>query len=163
THIVDVGSGVLESSYTMTGNDKDFPNLQNELTMGVIARLNLPVTAEEKKLLLAQKNTNADAMMMLLEAEGGVPSQPAEPAKPAAGPQSALPQWFAARARLVSAAIADDAESAIKGVLEHLRQATESREVQALAALYTDFPPELQAAQQKYFENVRDLHVVIDH
>jgi ketosteroid isomerase-like protein len=39
----------------------------------------------------------------------------------------------------------------------------EGRKIDALAALYTEFPPELQAAQQRYFDNVRDLRVVIDN
>jgi adenylate cyclase len=163
TLIVDVSTGVLESSYTTTGSEKDFPDLQNKLTMGVIARLNLPVTAEEKRLMLAQKDTDVDAMKMLLEAEGGAPVPPEHPAAQPDAPQSALPQWFATRHGIIPAAFADDTETAIKDVIERLRRATESREVQSLAALYTEFPPELQAAQQKYFENVRDLRVVIDH
>src|SRR5262249_41442061 len=105
THIVDVASGVLESSYTTTGSERDFPDLQNKLTVGVGARLNLPVTAEEQKTLLAQGNTNVEAMQMLLEAEGGAPSKPAEPpSKPAAGPQSSLPQWLALRPLRIAAA-----------------------------------------------------------
>ena len=48
-------------------------------------------------------------------------------------------------------------------MLEQYRRATESRELQALAAVYVDFPPEQQAAQQRYFENVRDLKVTIDN
>ena len=64
------------------------------------------------------------------------------------------------------AAYADDAGGAppaILDVLEHYRKATESRELQALAAVYDEFSPDQQAAQQRYFENVRDLKVVIDH
>ena len=161
THVVDVASGVMEASYTTSGSAQDFPKLQNQLALGVISRLNLPVTADEKKTLLAQENTNTDALKMLLEAEGGVASPPPPPA-----PRSALPYWLALRVLIdPSPAFAEDvgAETAIKEALERYRRATESREIQALAAVYAEFPPTLQTAQEKYFENVRDLHVAIDN
>ena len=167
THIVDVASGVIEASYTTSGSEQEFQSLQNNLALGVIARLNLPVTAEEKKTLLAQENTNIEALKMLLEAErGAAKSSPtASPESGAEAPHSALPQWFARYGSLAAPALADEApaEAAVKDVLERLRRATEAREVQALAALYTEFPPDLQAAQQKYFENVRELRIAIDH
>src|SRR5207249_3730572 len=98
THVVDVASGVMEASYTTSGSDADFPKLQNQLVMGVISRLNLPVTAEERKTLLAQENTNVEALKMLLEAEGGAaPPPPPEPKSGAAAPRSGLPLWLALR------------------------------------------------------------------
>jgi ketosteroid isomerase-like protein/TolB-like protein len=159
THVVDVASGVLEASYATTGKDSEFLDLQNQLALGVIARLNLPVTDAEKQALLAKRNTNEDALKLLLESEsGGAPARQA--------PRSALPHWLAWREALQpAAACAQEAgsEAAIHDVLEHYRQATESRQIQALAMLYSDFPPEQQAAQQRYFDNVRDLRVAIDH
>src|SRR5262249_15371753 len=70
-HIVDVATGVLEASYTTSGSARALPDLQNRLALGLIARLNLPVTEEEKRTLLAQRNTDADALKLLLDAEAG--------------------------------------------------------------------------------------------
>ena len=55
------------------------------------------------------------------------------------------------------------AQQEILAVLERYRRATEARELPALAAVYVDFPPERQAAQRRYFENVRDLKVAIEN
>src|SRR5438094_6848185 len=55
------------------------------------------------------------------------------------------------------------ARQEILAVLERYRRATEARELPALAAVYVDFPPERQAAQRRYFENVRDLKVAIEN
>src|SRR5262249_40084920 len=41
THVVDVGSGMIEASYTTTGPVKQFLALQTNMTEGVIARLDL--------------------------------------------------------------------------------------------------------------------------
>jgi class 3 adenylate cyclase/TolB-like protein/ketosteroid isomerase-like protein len=161
THVVDVPTGVLESSYTTVGGEQDFLDLQNRMALGVIAHLNLPVTEQEKQTLLARQNTNEEVLKMLLEAEGGAAPPPA-PATP--GRRSALPRWFAPCDLLQPPAFADDgAQAEIRDVLERYRRATEAREIQALAALYSDFPPEQRAAQQKYFENVRDLRVAIEN
>jgi ketosteroid isomerase-like protein len=163
-HVVDVKTGVLESSYTTTGREADFLNLQSQLAFGVISHLDLPVTAEEKQLLLARRTTDEDALKMLLEAEGGAAPPPT--GKPVPERKSALPQWLA-RPRLLGAAPAraDDqaAQTAILEAIERYRRATEARDLRALAALYADFPPEQQAAQQRYFDNVRDLKISIDN
>jgi len=162
THVVDVATGVMEASYTTTGKESEFLDLQNQLTLGVISRLNLPVTDSEKRALLAKRNTNEDALKLLLEAEGGgaPPSQPE--GKPAAqAPHSALMQWLAAVAPAV--AHAEDAEVAIHALLERYRRATEARQLDALAALHTQFTDDQRAAQQRYFDNVRDLKVAIEN
>ena len=167
THVVDVASGVLEVSYTTSGREQDFLDGQ-KMALDVISHLNLPVTEDERRTVLAQKpSTNAEALKMLLEAESGGAQPPAAPGSGTSkeSPRSALPCWLASL-ELVRAAYADDAggtQAAILDVLEHYRKATESRELQALAAVYDDFSPDQQAAQQRYFENVRDLKVVIDH
>jgi adenylate cyclase len=163
-HVVDVKTGVLESSYTTIGREADFLNLQSQLAFSVISHLDLPVTAEEKQLLLARRTTDEDALKMLLEAEGGAAPPPT--GKPVPERKSALPQWLA-RPRLLGAAPAraDDqaAQTAILEAIERYRRATEARDLRALAALYADFPPEQQAAQQRYFDNVRDLKISIDN
>ena len=169
THIVDVASGVMEASYATSGKEEDFLQVQNKLAFGVISHLNLPVTDQEKRTLLAQQTTDVDALKMLLEAEGGsVPAAaPPGPPGPDEEPQSALPTWLAAlRGAVFAPAVAAEPtaeQAAILAVIEAYRRATESRQMQELAAVYTTFPPEQQAAQQRYFDNVRELHVVIDN
>jgi TolB-like protein/ketosteroid isomerase-like protein len=166
THIVDVASGVMEASYTTTDHEKNFLEVQNKLALGVISHLNLPVTDKEKRTLLAEQTTNVDALKMLLEAEGGAAPAPPKPAAPAQSgqPRSALPRWLAGAVSLTaSRALAADDRSEILTVLEAYRRATETKELPALAAVYVEFPPEQQAAQQRYFENVRDLRVNIDN
>jgi ketosteroid isomerase-like protein len=107
-----------------------------------------------------------EALRLLLEAEGGAPHD-APPRKPP-GPDSALPWWLAAVVPGVGAAQAADGADAqtngeILAVLDRYRRATEARQIQAVAAVYAEFSPEQQAAQQRYFDNVRDLRVGIDH
>jgi adenylate cyclase len=163
THIVNVSSGVLEASFTTTGTDQDFSTLQSKVALGVIARLNLPATADEKRALALEKS-NVEALRMLLEAEGAASVAPPSAITPAS-PESALPRWMAQWPQLVPAAYADAAadEAAVKHTLESYRHATESKQIGAIAALYTEFPAEQQAAQMKYFENIRELHVTLDH
>jgi adenylate cyclase len=161
THVVDVQTGVLETSYTIEGRDADFLDLQNKMALSVISRLNVPVTEEEKQQLFARRNTNVDALKMLLEAEGAGAQPTPDP------PQSGLPRWLAAVTVLgPTEARADDtteSRAAILDVIERYRRATEARDLAALAALYKQFSAEQQAAQERYFENVRDLKVAIDN
>ena len=155
THVVDVTTGVLEASASTVGRQQDFIELQTQMVMDVIARLNLPITESERKILVARRNTDVEAMKLLLEAEGG-----AAPPRPP-GPDSIL--------RLLgpAPALADESPDAAKAeilaVLERYRQATEARDLQALAKVYLEFPPEQQAAQQRYFDNVKELKVAIDN
>jgi len=163
THIVDVQTGVLEASYTTVGREQDFLDLQNKLAFGVISHLNLPVTEEEKRTMLARQTTDVDALKMLLEAEGR--AEPAAgSAAPTPAPRSSLPRWLAWAQPFSPAHAANTGDrSEILAVIERYRQATEQREIRALAAVYAEFSPEQEAAQQRYFENVRELHVAIDN
>lgn len=166
THVVDVATGVLEASYTTVGREQDFLGVQRELALGVISNLNLPVTEEEKRTLLAQQTTNVDALKMLLEAEAGAPPPASQRSKsPTRAPLSALGRWLALAAGPRPARAAQDGgdRSEILAVLERYRQAMQAREPQALVAVYTEFTPEQEAAQQRYFENVRDLRVAIEN
>jgi class 3 adenylate cyclase/TolB-like protein/ketosteroid isomerase-like protein len=164
THVVDVTTGVLEASYTTSGKEGDFLDLQNQVGLEIISRLNLPVTESEKQALFAKRNTNEDALMMLLEAEGGGASPPADSeGKPAASaPRSSLPRWLAALAP-VAAYGQTPPETQIRDVIEHYRRATEAHELDALAALHSQFSAEQRAAQQRYFDNVKDLKVAIEN
>jgi adenylate cyclase len=156
THVVDVTSGMIEASYTTMGPVKQFLSLQTKMTEGLIARLDIPITPDERKTLLAQQNTDVEALKMLLEAEGG--ATPAPPPKPT-GPESSLLRWLA-RLGTPAAAWADD-RADITAVLEAYRKATEAHEMPAVAAVYVELSPDQQAAQQRYFDNVKDLKIVI--
>jgi adenylate cyclase len=159
-HVVDVGSGVLESSSTTAGPEDRFLELQNKLALDVISRLNLPATDAEKQVLLAQQSTDVEALRLLLDAERGA-AGPAPTAAPV-GPRSEL--WPASQWLGDAPAFADgNADAAIRDVVDRYRKAMEGRNAAALAALYSEFPPDLQAAQQRYFDNVRDLKVSIDN
>jgi class 3 adenylate cyclase/TolB-like protein/ketosteroid isomerase-like protein len=164
THVVDVATGVLETSYTTTGSEEKFLDLQNQLALEAIARLDLPVTEEEKKTLLAQQeNTTVEALKLLLEAEGASGGKPVEPTSQ--GSPSTLRSWFALMQPFASVASADEgapAEGEIREVLERYRRATEAKEIEKLASVYTEFPPDQQEAQQRYFENTRDLQVKLE-
>jgi serine/threonine-protein kinase len=167
THIVDVATGVLDASYTTTGNDENFLDLPNKLAMEAITRLDLPVTDEERQILLAQQdNSTAEALKLLLEAEASGGKKPE-----ALGPRSdtAPPAIRRASARLLgawpAAAYAQEdpnPQGEIEALLESYRNATEARQVDKLATLYTGLSKEQEEAQRRYFQNVRDLRVAID-
>ena len=158
-HVVDVESGVLELSYTTSGSDERFLDLQSRLVLDVISRLNLPVSDAEKQILLAQQTTDVEALRLLMEAEGGRPAEAPTPA--GLEPRSSLPDplWWVGGS--VARADAGPAEVAIRDVIERYRRAMEGAAIEALAGLYSEFPPDLQSAQERYFGNVRDLHVDI--
>jgi class 3 adenylate cyclase/TolB-like protein/ketosteroid isomerase-like protein len=153
THVVDVTTGRLEAAVSTTGPVSQFLRLQTQMTEEVIARLNLPITEEERKTLLARQSSDVEALKLLLEAEGGG-------AKPPRGPDSALERWIA-RAVQPTLAWADDTAD-ITHVVDAYRKAIESRDITALNAVYVDLPQEQQAAQQRYFDNAKDLKVKIE-
>ncbi|MGH7893074.1 MAG: YybH family protein, partial [Candidatus Binatia bacterium] len=155
THVVDVTTGRLEASVTTTGPVDQFLTLQTKLAENVIARLDLPITDEERRTLLARQNSDVDALKLLLEAEGGAAEQPSTPE-----PGSSLERWIA-WAVTPGPAWADDSAD-IAALIEQYRKATEAREVPALATAYVEFTPDQQAAQQRYFDNARELKVKID-
>jgi TolB-like protein/ketosteroid isomerase-like protein len=163
THVVDIKTGLLESSHATVGPEADFSALQERLASDVISRLVLPVTEEERTRLLARRTTDEEALKMLMEAEGSIPAPPEKGAPPDV--KSALPRWLARLGEVaVGVAYADDAgaQGAILETIKRYRLAMEARDLTALSALYAEFPPEQQAAQQRYFDNARDLSITID-
>jgi class 3 adenylate cyclase/TolB-like protein len=157
THVVDVASGVLERSFETVGAADDFIALENRVVLETIARLDLPVSAEERSLLAARQNTSVDALKLLMEGEGGSVSR-SEPvsAVPARSPFGRMPDGLVARA-----IAGEDPKTEILDLLERYRKATEARRVSGLSELYAEFTPEQAAAQERYFANARDLRVTI--
>lgn len=98
THVVDVATGVLESSESIAGRPQDFLTMQNEMVLEVIARLDVPVTDAEKAVLLARQTNDLEALKLLMEAEGSsAPAVDRPPgATPSLSPRSALPHGFLA-------------------------------------------------------------------
>ena len=164
-HIVDVETGVLQSSYTMSGAEESFLDLQNQLALDVISRLDLQVSDAEKRVLLAQQPTDVEALKRLLAAEGGVVIPPPPTPAPESRSQSRGGFWTVIGALDMPAFAAEEVppEDAIRAFLDKYRRAMEAGEVARLAEMYTEFPPELRTAQQRYFDNVRDLRVAIDN
>jgi adenylate cyclase len=162
THVVNVTTGVLEASYTTVGREQDFLDVEDRMVQGVIGHLNLELDDEDRRRLAARRTTDVDALKLLLEAERGGAANP-PPAPPAPG--SRLERWLGRLAPLPAWAEDDPAgaRAAIIAVLERYRRATEARAVGDLAAVYATFPPEQQAAQQRYFDNVTALRVAIDN
>lgn len=161
THVVDVPTGVIEASYTATGQQERFLDLQNDVVMGVVSRLDLEVTDAERAALVARRATDAEALRLLLEAEGAGRRKP--PPAPTEEPEATsrlldILQWPSA-AR--GAEVPSD-EAAIRDLLERYRAAMESGDAEALRPLYRGLSDEQVAAQERYFENVRDLEVGID-
>jgi TolB-like protein/ketosteroid isomerase-like protein len=166
THVVDVASGMLEASYTTSGPEREFLDLQNKLVLGVISHLNLPVTDDEKRTVVAQQTTNVDALKLLLEAEAAAGAPEGDSVPPTPPPHAALLRWLVraqplAASRAVAAEPTDRTE--ILALIEGYRRAMEAREVQTLAAMYIELGPEQRAAQQRYIDNVRDLRIGIDN
>ncbi len=162
-HVVDVETGVLQASYTTSGAEESFLDLQNQLALDVVSRLDLPVSDAEKQVLLAQQTADVKAWRRFLEAEGEVAIPTPTKVPPESRSQSG--GFWSVIGSLGSPALADSgvpSEEAIRAFFDRYQRAMEGREVQGLAELYTEFPPELQAAQQRYFDNVRDLRVAID-
>ncbi|MEW6271518.1 MAG: adenylate/guanylate cyclase domain-containing protein [Thermodesulfobacteriota bacterium] len=160
THVVDVASGVLEASYSTVGRVQEFLALQDQVALGVIKRLGLPLSDEEEKALLARKSNDVHALKLLLEAEGSSASAPPGPGSWLA---PSLPRSWPLSSSVALAADAPLAEAQALAVLERYRRALEGRSVAEIAAVYAEFPDEQQAAQQRYFENARDLKVAIEN
>lgn len=159
TQIVDVASGVIDSSFTRSGTRADFLALQNEVIVGVIDKLGLRLTSEDERRLAARRATDVDALRHLLEVEGGKPVP--VPPHPTTNPPAPNTSWFGP-----ASAWADDDEVVrrdITAFLEGYRRATEAGDIAALAPMYADFSAEQRSALVRYFAGVRSLRVAIDN
>lgn len=156
-HIIDVASGVIEGAYAAVGPEKDFLALENELVLGVIARLDLPLSSEDEERLAARRTVNPEAFRRFFETEGA-----REPAGPTAPREGGTRQPPSSRLFGPREAHADDARAGIETLLAAYRQGLETHDVAAIGAMYEHFPPEQRVLLERYFTSVRDLEVRID-
>lgn len=161
TYVVDVESGVLETSYPTEGEVEDFYDLRNRILVAAVDRLDLPVSAEERRTLFARRSGNVDALKKLLEVEGARSSKPKE-SEPSARLRAL--EWLASSSWGATAAHAADGndEDAIVALLERYRKATELGDLEALASVYDQYSAETRKAQQQYFSMVEDLTIEIE-
>lgn len=176
-HIVDVQSGLLEASDHVEGALGDFFNLQAQLTIKLLARLEVTVspnvTASDPT---PPPTSSLDAYKLLLEAEGETTiTEPVEADPPPAEKISPnerdplshlLPRWMGA-----SSAWAQEApsrpetttmpEEEIRSMLEVYRQAYEKKDLHLLDTVYVTLAPAQKEANTKYFQNTQDLRVTI--
>src|SRR5262249_23606848 len=123
THVVDVGTGVLQASVSVAGRTDDLIDLEKQTVVELVSRLDLPITPEEHRALRARRtDENVEALKLLLDAEGG---GAAGTPSTAPSPRSALPRWLADVAGPRPAwADASADRTAILEVLERYRRAT---------------------------------------
>jgi TolB-like protein/ketosteroid isomerase-like protein len=155
--IIEVASGFVEGAYSTVGREKDFLALENDVVLGVISRLQLPLSPDDERRLAARRAANPDAFRRFFDAEapGGLPAPSPTPGETKErGPSSFL---FGPRV-----AYANDVGAEVSALLEEYRQAIEARDVAVLGAMYMTFLPEQRAALDRYFASVRDLKVRID-
>jgi TolB-like protein len=161
--IIDVGTGKFEGAYQTSGREEEFLSLQHNLVAGVIARLDLRLSAEDERRLTSQQTTSEKALRRLLDAEQQSPVSPPAGDEPdiesdvPREPQSSPWRWPGP-----SVAHADEVANEITALLEEYRRATQARDVKAVAALYEEFSERQRTALERFFASVRELRVRID-
>lgn len=162
TYLVDVSSGMIEASYSTTGPEDRFLDLQDDVAMGIVLQLELEVTEAERAALLARRATDIDALRMLLEAEGAAGIAP-QTRLPSAPEPEATSRWLESllRPSAALAAEAPDDGGAILAFLERYRQALAGGDVDGLVPLFAGLTDDQRAAQSRYFANVKELQVAI--
>lgn len=159
TYVVDVESGVLDTSYRTDGSVEEFFDLRNRILVAAVDRLDLPVSDAERRVLLAQRSGDVDVLRDLLEAEGASLSETPEDEEPLIPHGRLLFDLFGPTDAFASSGPDEDA---ILSVLESYRSATEQGDIAALEAIYDQYPEKLQAAQERYFARARDLEIEIE-
>src|SRR5262245_44108764 len=156
--IVDTASGLLEGAAGASGEARDYLALESEVVLGVIHKLGIPLSADDKHRMAARRTTDPDALRRFLQAE---PEQkPSRQPEPGGRPDEPSSEWQGFGEGI---AWADEASAAVAAFLEEYRQATEARDMTRLAAMYEDFPPDQREGLERYFQGVRDLRVALDH
>lgn len=164
-NIVDVNTGRNSrgGAQHVEGRLPEFFDLQKAITLEVLRRLRVQVTAAEGESIQRRTNTSVDAYRLLLEAEGLTSS---EGASRGPGPLSSLRRLFAAAPALAApptlttgSASASSPDAEVIAVLEQYRRAHETRDIDALAQLYVSFSERQREALREYLSSAEDLHV----
>jgi TolB-like protein len=170
-HVVDVRSGVLEASDRVEGAQSEFFELQRQLALRIMARLNIPAPPEEtgRASTPATAAPSLDAYKLLLEAEGETatagPKKGEDPysegvlRKEADKLSGHSLQWMrTSRAWAQEAPQQQPAsEEEIQQVLEMYRQAYEKKDLDLLENVYAALTPIQREANVKYFQNTRGI------
>ena len=156
--IVDIATGTLEGSFVVVGNNDALIDLESDVARAVIEKLGIALTATDTRRLEGFRATDVATYRRFLATEGenlrAAPPPTPKPA-PSEGPSS----WLLPRT-----AWADDTPGpdAIMAFLERYRTAIEARDLDALARLYVEFPPEQRTALERYFKESTDLRVKLE-
>ncbi len=164
--IIDSRSGVQEASDSVQGRLEDFFDLQKNLVLSMLRRLQVEVSAQEGASIETRTNTNVDAYRLLLESEGLVDERPTPAPRGLQSPLSqGVTRWWRYAARLSAPAyaadVAPDTVAEAQEVLEAYRRALEAKDIDRLAALYLAFSPRQREAVRAYLENATSLAVEV--
>lgn len=156
--IIDVATGTLDSSFVVVGNDAALIDLESAVARAVIGKLGIELTVADTHRLEGFRATDVGTYRRFLETEGEVVQSlpaPAETPGSSDGPSG----WLSPRS-----AWADDAgaRQEVMAFLERYRTAIEARDLDGLAGLYTQFPPEQRDALVRYFKESTDLRVKLE-
>jgi TolB-like protein len=155
--IIDIATGTLDSSFVVVGRDDALIELESDVAHAVIARLGIALTRDDTRRLEGFRATDVGAYRRFMETEGevvqGLPAPADQPGLPE-GPAS----WLLPRSAWAEEAGRQD----ILTFLERYRRAIESGNLDALAGLYVEFPPEQRTALVRYFKDSRDLRVTLE-
>jgi adenylate cyclase len=152
--VVDIATGLLDGSESARGEADALIELQNELAVGLLAALRVPLSDEERTALFARRTRETlDSYRRLAdtfgEASGGPP------------PRSGRSSWLA-WPRAAWASGEDAAEPAIRAALEAYRAALEQEDLEAVAATHVALGSEQRTGFERYFEATDDLRVEVN-
>src|SRR5262245_19823653 len=150
--IVDIATGTLDSSFVVVGSDTALIELESDVARAVIGKLGVELTGADTRRLEGFRATDVSAYRRFLATEG-------ESTRPAPGPPTTPPADGPSSWLLPRSAWAEDTTSRdeVLAFLERYRKAIEARDLDTLADLYVEFPPEQRAALVHYFKDSADL------
>jgi TolB-like protein/ketosteroid isomerase-like protein len=156
--IVDIATGTLDSSFVVIGNNDALIELESDVARAVIEKLGIALTATDTRRLEGFRATDVATYRRFLATEGEALRE-APPSTPKPAPPEGPSSWLLPRT-----AWAEDGtgREAVMAFLERYRTAIEARDLDALARLYVEFPPEQRTALERYFKESTDLRVKLE-
>lgn len=155
--VVDIATGILDASETTRGSPGALVDLQNQLAAELLAALKVPLSADERTQLFAQRsNESLDGYKRLYDTfgeaspdDGGLPED-----------RKGGTSWFAPASAFAQDAPAA-AEAAIKETVAAYGTALQSESVDAVAAVHVELTPEQREGFVRYFASADDLSVTL--